>query len=106
VDDLASAHVLSIEYLLAGGDNRVINLGTGKGYSNREILYAVEKHVGKVDVIYSERRPGDVVKHVASNDLAQLVLGWRAKHSDLETIVTSAWKWYNNQPESIDNESK
>jgi UDP-glucose 4-epimerase len=106
VDDLASAHVLSIEYLLAGGDNRVINLGTGRGFSNREILYAVEKHVGKVDVIYSDRRPGDVVKHVASNDLAQLVLGWRAKHSDLETIVTSAWKWYNNPPESIDNESK
>jgi UDP-glucose 4-epimerase len=106
VDDLASAHVLSIEYLLAGGDSRVINLGTGKGFSNREVLYAVEKHVGKVDVIYSERRPGDVIKHVASNDLAQLVLGWRAKHSDLETIVTSAWKWYNNQPESIDNEPK
>jgi UDP-glucose 4-epimerase len=106
VDDLASAHVKSIEYLLAGGDSRVINLGTGKGFSNREILYAVEKYVGKVNVVYGERRPGDVIKHVASNDLAQLVLGWRPNFSDLETIVTSAWKWYNNPPESIDNESK
>jgi UDP-glucose 4-epimerase len=106
VDDLASAHVLSIEYLLDGGDNRVINLGTGKGFSNREIIYAVEKHVGKVDVVYSERRPGDVIKHVASNDLAQLVLGWRAKHSDLETIVNSAWKWYNNPSNLVDNQSK
>lgn len=106
VDDLARAHVLSIDYLLRGGDSRVINLGSGKGYSNAEIIAAVDRLVGKPNVVTMERRPGDVTKHVASNELAKEVLGWQPEHSDLDTIIRTAWKWYNNQPKSLDKSSK
>ena len=102
VDDLAAAHVLSVDYLLAQGANRVINLGSGRGYSNREVICAVRDFIGPIQIVEGDRRPGDVVKHVASNDLAELLLGWRPQHSDLETIVKSAWKWYNRQPELVD----
>lgn len=111
VEDLAEAHMLAIQYCMSFGDaNRgnhyMLNLGTGQGYSNREILYAVEKYIGKVNVVYGERRPGDPARLVAGTVVSSSTLGWRAERSDLETIIKSAWKWYNNPPESIDNESK
>jgi UDP-glucose 4-epimerase len=72
------------------------------------VLYAVEKHLGmgKVNVVYGERRAGDPARLVAGTVVSSSTLGWRAEHSDLETIINSAWKWYNNPPESVDNESK
>jgi UDP-glucose-4-epimerase GalE len=111
VEDLAQAHMMAIQYCLSfnGANNGIhymLNLGTGKGYSNREILHAVEKYIGKVNVAYGERRHGDPAQLVAGRFLATATLGWSPAHSDLETIINSAWKWYNNPPESIDNESK
>jgi UDP-glucose 4-epimerase len=104
VDDLARAHCLAIQYLLSDvGNSCSINLGSGHGYSNREIIAAVEQHVAPVRVIETDPRPGDPAKLVASNSLAKAYLGWTPEHN-LETIIKSAWKWYNNQPKLIDTE--
>ena len=105
VDDLAHAHMLAIQYLdsFDQADHYVLNLGSGHGYSNADIVAAVARLVGPVDTVEGPRREGDPDRLVASNELAKAVLGWSPQHSDLETIITSAWKWYNNPPQSVDN---
>lgn len=102
VNDLARAHMLAVQYLDSFGGYRRINLGSNQGYSNREIIEAVRTHVGSVDLEVMPRRPGDPDRLVAGTILASSMLGWRPDHSDLETIVTSAWKWYNNPSQSVD----
>jgi len=108
VDDLAEAHMMAIQYCMSFDQNNhyILNLGSGHGYSNQEIIDAVNKHVGNVDCAIGARREGDPDRLVASNQLAAVTLGWRPEHSDLETIILSAWKWYNNPPENLDNASK
>jgi UDP-glucose 4-epimerase len=79
-----------------------LNLGTGSGYSNQEIVDTVSRLVGEPKVNVGTRRIGDPDRLVAGNLLAKTTLGWRPEHSDLETIINSAWKWYNNPPKHID----
>jgi UDP-glucose 4-epimerase len=106
VDDLARAHCLAIQYLMSDvGASCSINLGSGRGYSNREVICAVRDFIGPVRVVEHDPRPGDPARLVASNDLAKMYLGWSPEY-DLETIIKSAWKWYNNQPKLLDNSSK
>jgi UDP-arabinose 4-epimerase len=89
--DLARAHVLAVEYLLAGGDNLAVNLGTGRGTSIKEIVGAIEHVCGrKVPVVMHRRRPGDPPALYAASDLAAEKLGFRALHSDIETIIRTA----------------
>jgi len=101
VADLARAHLLSLEYLLAGADSCAINLGTGKGTSVLELINQVEKISGrKVPVKYCGRRPGDPVSLVADNAKAQRVLNWKPAHSEIDEIVRTAWLWHSvHQPE-------
>jgi UDP-glucose 4-epimerase len=106
VDDLAQAHVQAIDYLLSGNPSCSINLGSNHGYSNREIIDAVTRLVGPVIVIKGEPRAGDPDRLVAGNALAKEKLGWEPKHSDLDTIINSAWKWYNNPSNLVDTASK
>ena len=92
VNDLAEAHVLGMEHLETG-DSAALNLGTGKGYSVREVITAIERVTGrKVPARMAARRPGDPAELVADPTLAAKVLNWRARYS-LEQIVTTAWKW-------------
>ena len=97
VTDLADAHVLALEKLLEGHQSEFINLGTGKGYSVLKVIEIASKVTG-VDISYdvTERRPGDPAILVAANDKARRVLGWSPRFPDLDTIVTSAWKWHKN----------
>jgi len=107
VTDLAQAHSLAVQYLLSDQQECIaLNLGTGTGYSNREIIHAVQQHIGPVKVMTGARRAGDPDRLVAGNLMSKTVLGWRAEHSDLETIVRSAWKWYNNPSNLVDIASK
>lgn len=95
VTDLADAHVRALKHLLAGGDSLELNLGTGSGHSVREMIQAVEKAAGKtIPIIETERRAGDPPQLVAHADLARDILGWTCQHSDLDTIVQSAWNWH------------
>lgn len=92
VSDLSEAHVLALEYL-AKGESLQLNLGTGHGNSNREIIAEVERVTGhKVPMSSAPRRPGDPPELVADPSRAQKILGWKAKRS-MHDSVSSAWKW-------------
>lgn len=94
VEDLASAHTMALDYLIKGGDSRILNAGYGQGSSVSEVVNAVKK-VSGVDfkVTMAARRPGDPAEVVASNDEIKKVLGWRPRYASLETIVEHAYKW-------------
>ena len=91
VGDLAEAHVLAITAL---EDHRelVLNLGSGVGYSNRQVAETIKKVTGRdFEIRYTERRPGDPAAAVASNGRACEILGWQLERSDIEVIVADAW---------------
>jgi UDP-arabinose 4-epimerase len=93
VTDLATAHWLAFEKLKDGTAPIAVNLGTGHGYSVREVVEMVERVTGrKVPVKAGPRRPGDPPVLVASTSLAAKVLGFSPQYSDLDTIVRTAWK--------------
>jgi UDP-glucose 4-epimerase len=94
VSDLADAHVRALDLLLAGDSLGARNLGTGRGHSNREVIAAVERVTGRpVPVTQASRRPGDPPELVADAARARADLGWEPRHSDLDTIVATAWAW-------------
>jgi UDP-glucose-4-epimerase GalE len=95
VDDLATAHVLALEYLMKGGTCRAFNLGTGQGCSVRQVLDMVQEVSGiAVPHHAAPRRPGDPPVLVADNRAAKDLLGWTPRSSSLRQIVESAWKWH------------
>ncbi|WP_270583360.1 UDP-glucose 4-epimerase GalE [Bacillus smithii] len=95
VTDLAKAHILALEALLSGKEKTAIyNLGNGLGYSVKEVIETCEKVTGRKAVIeYTDRRPGDPARLVASSQKIYEELGWKAEYS-LEQIIESAWKWH------------
>ena len=95
VNDLARAHVAGMQALMSGRiESQAINLGTGHGYSGREVIDAVRKVTGQdFKVLETARRAGDPPVLVASIDRAKELLGWSAVESDLDRIVSTAWKW-------------
>ncbi len=94
VTDLADAHVAGLEYL-SKGDSAAINLGTGQGYSVKQVVDAVERITGrKVPTHIGPRRPGDPPELVADPSLAKKLLNWQAKYP-LDEIISTAWKWAN-----------
>ncbi|MCW5947359.1 MAG: UDP-glucose 4-epimerase GalE, partial [Fimbriimonadales bacterium] len=93
VSDLAEAHLAALE----SDCPPVINLGSGKGHSVREVIATVEKIVGPVPHTVGPRRPGDPARLVASNDLARRVLGWKPQYG-LEDMVAHAHAWRRKFP--------
>jgi len=92
VMDLADAHVLALRHLLKGGESLRFNVGTGSGYSVREVLGAVEKITGqKVPFRMGPRREGDAPVLVANSDKLKSTLGWQPRYTDIHDIVRSAW---------------
>jgi len=99
VKDLARAHILALNKL-DGEHSPVYNLGTGRGFSVKEVVKIV-KEVSKINfpVKESPRREGDPAKLVACSDLAQKELGFNPKYSDLKTIVKTALRWHRKKLE-------
>lgn len=95
VSDLVDAHVLGLGWLEAGKGSGVFCLGTGTGFSVREVI-AQSAQVTKreVPVIYGARRAGDAVKLVCGSERAIRELGWRPKRSDLSAVIADAWRWH------------
>lgn len=92
VRDLASAHLRAVDYLTAGGESGAFNLGTGQGHSVREVVAAAERVTGRsIATVDAPPRAGDPPILVASVAKAHEKLGWRAKRSDLGTIISDAW---------------
>jgi UDP-glucose-4-epimerase GalE len=95
VTDLASAHVKALDYLRRGGTSTALNLGTGTGHSVREVIAAVERASGRrLPARVAPRRPGDPPRLVAAPGRARQVLGWEPVLSDIDTIVSTAWRWH------------
>jgi UDP-arabinose 4-epimerase len=95
VQDLAEAHVRALDYLGAGRESASLNLGTGRGHSVREVLRVAEAVSGRpIPSRETARRPGDPPALVADASLAAELLGWRARMSDLETIIGTALSWH------------
>jgi UDP-glucose 4-epimerase/UDP-arabinose 4-epimerase len=95
VDDLAAAHLAALSFLLGGDPGGAFNLGTGVGYSVRQILQAVRVETGEtVPCVMRARRPGDPPVLVADPAHAERRLGFRASRSDLSNIIRSAWAWH------------
>ena len=93
--DLASAFMLSAKRLLDGARTTTYNAGTGAGYSNKQIVEMVEKVSGKkVNVKYTPRRPGDANELVADVTRIKKDLNWNPTHSDLESIIRSAYHFH------------
>lgn len=96
VQDIAQAHCKALMYLNAHPDvgARVINLGTGKGYSVKQVITMASKICKQVaPVTYAARRPGDCPVLVANATLAHELLAWKPQHGELEEMISSAWEW-------------
>jgi UDP-glucose 4-epimerase len=96
VEDIAMAHLLSLENLSQVGA-RAYNLGNGEGYSNRQVVEAVQQVTGRpVAVVDSPRRPGDPARLVATSDRIREELGWTPRFPELIRMVETAWHWRQN----------
>ena len=97
VMDLVDAHVLGLKWLQDGKESRVFNLGTGKGFSVREVIDA-SGAVTNREVPYSEgpRRAGDATKLVSGSTRAAAELGWTPDRSTMPQMIADAWRWHQN----------
>ncbi|MBC7104609.1 MAG: UDP-glucose 4-epimerase, partial [Firmicutes bacterium] len=103
VQDLAEAHVLALEGLLAGVPSTAYNLGLERGYSVREVIAAVREVTGcEVPVRVGPRRPGDPPVLVARATRIRRELGWYPRYERLEDIIATAWTWHRRHPRGFD----
>ncbi|MEJ5863066.1 UDP-glucose 4-epimerase GalE [Pseudomonas farsensis] len=94
VADLASAHGLAVDYLLAGGPSRAFNLGNGLGFSVQQVIDAARRVTGReIPVEEALRREGDPPSLVADAAQARELLGWEPQYAELEQIIRHAWEW-------------
>lgn len=95
VTDLATAHVLGLEYLLQGGESDVFNLGNSNGFSIKQVIETARAVTGReIKVVESDRRPGDPPVLVGGSDKARKVLGWVPQYPNLSDILSHAWQWH------------
>jgi UDP-glucose-4-epimerase GalE len=98
VEDLAAAHVAALEWLQDRPESAYLNLGTGRGYSVKEVLAMAREVTGiQIQERIAPRRPGDPPALVADAQKAYRLLGWQPSCSDLRTIIETAWKWELNR---------
>ena len=94
VMDLVEAHLLALNQLSQNQLSEVYNIGNSRGFSVKEIIEAAKKITGKkMDIEIQSRRKGDPAELVADNQKIKSELNWRAENSDLDKIISSAWRW-------------
>ena len=97
--DLADAHLKALNYLRAGGASDFFNLGSGSGFSVKEIITAAERVVGQsINTKLGARRAGDPAILIASSEKARRVLNWTPKFDNVEKIIADAWTWHKTHP--------
>jgi UDP-glucose 4-epimerase len=95
VVDLAEAHLQALER----GATGAMNLGTGRGFSVKEVVESCRRVTGHpIPAILSPRRPGDPGRLVARAEQAGQVLGWKPRFTEIDTIIASAWRWHQAHP--------
>ncbi|BCA85529.1 UDP-glucose 4-epimerase GalE [Enterococcus saigonensis] len=104
VEDLIAAHILALEYLKAGNDSNVFNLGSNNGYSVKEMLEAAREVTGKeIPAKVAPRRAGDPATLVAASDKAKEILGWQPAYTDIKAIIKTAWDWHVSHPHGYED---
>lgn len=99
VTDLAQAHLLAMEDLFNSGNGGIYNLGNGEGYSVKQVIETARKVTGKeIQSKIGSRRQGDPSRLIGSGDKARNILGWRPQHTELESIIETAWRWHKEHP--------
>lgn len=99
VSDLADAHLLALDKLRAGGDSDVYNLGSGTGFSVKEMVEVARQVTGHpIPAKIVERRAGDPAVLIASSDKIKKELGWNPKKDRVEAIIADAWNWHKAHP--------
>jgi UDP-glucose 4-epimerase len=105
VADLAEAHILALEALQGDAvPSGAFNLGSGTGYSNRQVIEAARRVTGHpIPVVEEPRRAGDPAALVASSERIRRELGWAPQYPGIEEIVGSAWAWHRSHPNGYDD---
>lgn len=102
ISDLVSAHLLALDGLRER-DSLVYNLGSGNGYSVREVIETARRVTGHpIPAIEMPRREGDSARLVASSEKIKRELGWKPEHDNLEEIISSAWNWHKSHPKGYE----
>ncbi len=104
IEDLCSAHLVALDALANGHQTDVFNVATGRGITNKEVVEAI-KNITQRDfpVIKKPRRPGDPNILVANPQKIMTTFGWKPQYSDIQTIVSSAWKWHTTHPHGYEH---
>ncbi len=102
IADLVSAHLLVLD-ALGKSDRLIYNVGSGNGYSVREVIETARKVTGHaIPVVESPRRPGDSARLVASSEKIRRELGWKPQHDNMHDILSSAWEWHKSHPKGYE----
>jgi UDP-glucose 4-epimerase len=103
VMDLAEAHILALE-ALKDGPSRVYNLGSGSGYSVKEVIETARRVTGHpIPAVIGPRRAGDLPRLVADSARIKAELGWQPEFDRLEVIIQTAWDWHRTHPHGFDD---
>jgi len=103
ITDLTDAHYRALKRLNSGEESAVYNLGSGAGFSVKEMIDAARKVTGHaIPAEVTPRRAGDPARLIASSTKAKQELGWTPKYDDVETIIASAWAWHKNHPSGFE----
>jgi UDP-glucose 4-epimerase len=98
IADLVSAHMLALN-ALESKDKMIYNIGSGNGFSVREVIETARQVTGHdIPVVESPRRPGDSARLVASPQKIMDELGWKPTHTNMQEILSSAWEWHTSHP--------
>ncbi len=98
VSDLAQAHLLALQLLMADGDSAVYNLGNSRGYSVREVIDVARQVTGhSIPATTAARRAGDPAMLIADSSRIRRELGWRPRYESLDAIVETAWAWHKHE---------
>ena len=93
-----------MDYLRKGGESQVFNLGSGNGFSVKEIIETAKEVTGiDIPVQYGERRAGDPGTLIASSEKIKNLLGWDPKFSNVADVIKDAWQWHTSHPDGFNS---
>jgi len=103
ITDLTEAHYLALKYLSAEGESDIFNLGSGTGFSVKEIIETARQVTGHpIPAEVTPRRAGDPARLIAASSKAKKILGWAPKNDSIESIIASAWAWHEKHPNGFE----
>jgi len=105
IEDLINAHILAMDHIVNTRTSDVFNLGSGEGYSVKEMIEAAKEATNlPIPSELAERRAGDPARLIASSAKAKKILGWERNYTNVKDIIASAWKFHLAYKEGFSNE--